>query len=367
MAYKFNPFTGNLDEVGTGGAGSTPGGTDGAVQYNEGGVLKGNSDFTVDPDWNDAATVFTGLKLNVTDTASAAGSKLLDLQVNGTSKVRYVDLETSLGGAAGQAFYTPLVAIRKYYGSAFISNGSNANNGLKIGQNTAGFLDISGSDLGVGFQFPGGMARLTVDASHTFAQRNGTNAQTFRLYNTYTDASNYERTSITRDSSGLVIDAQKDGTGVDPTNLLDLQVGGTSYFLVRDREIYMPGGALINLDRDSSNGIMLGSYGGRHIRLGSDTSILFSPSTPTGGADVQIKRDQQNVLIITNGSTGAGYLKQVPVAVSALPAAATVGAGTRGFVSDSTVAASGNFGATVTGGGSNTVPVYSDGGAWRIG
>jgi len=36
--------------------------------------------------WNDGAEVFTGYKLNVTDTASAAASKLLDLQVGGASK-----------------------------------------------------------------------------------------------------------------------------------------------------------------------------------------------------------------------------------------------------------------------------------------
>jgi hypothetical protein len=37
------------------------------------------------------------------------------------------------------------------------------------------------------------------------------------------------------------------------------------------------------------------------------------------------------------------------------------------MVTDSTVAAAGNFGAVVTGGGANTVPVYSDGTNWRIG
>ena len=36
--------------------------------------------------WNDGATTFTGIKMDVTDTASAAGSKLLDLQVGGTPK-----------------------------------------------------------------------------------------------------------------------------------------------------------------------------------------------------------------------------------------------------------------------------------------
>lgn len=36
--------------------------------------------------WNAAGTSFTAIKMNVTDTASAADSKLLDLQVGGVSK-----------------------------------------------------------------------------------------------------------------------------------------------------------------------------------------------------------------------------------------------------------------------------------------
>jgi len=41
--------------------------------------------------------------------------------------------------------------------------------------------------------------------------------------------------------------------------------------------------------------------------------------------------------------------------------------GARSFVNDSTVAASGNFGAIVAGGGAYTVPVWCDGTNWRIG
>lgn len=36
--------------------------------------------------WNDVVTAFTAIKMNVTDTASASGSKLLDLLIGGTSK-----------------------------------------------------------------------------------------------------------------------------------------------------------------------------------------------------------------------------------------------------------------------------------------
>jgi hypothetical protein len=62
-------------------------GSTGNVQYNNAGKLAGSGDFNVNLDWNNVSTVFTGLKVNVTNTASAAGSNLLDLQVNGTSKV----------------------------------------------------------------------------------------------------------------------------------------------------------------------------------------------------------------------------------------------------------------------------------------
>ena len=49
---------------------------------------------------------------------------------------------------------------------------------------------------------------------------------------------------------------------------------------------------------------------------------------------------------------------------TAIPSAATLGAGSRAFVSDATAA---TFGTTYTSGGSNKVPVYSDGTAWKIG
>jgi hypothetical protein len=43
---------------------------------------------SVTPTWNAGGTTFTGIGLNVTDTASAAGSLLLDLQVGGVSQFK---------------------------------------------------------------------------------------------------------------------------------------------------------------------------------------------------------------------------------------------------------------------------------------
>ena len=170
MALVFNPFTGNFDNIiasssemsmsdGTltvngeinldeGGAFSTTvqavtptanrtisfpdatgtvalvNGANGTIQYNDAGTLKGNSDFTVDPDWNNASTVFTGLKLNVTDTASASGSKSVDIQVNGTSIFKildtiptYADQAAATGGglSAGDIYKTSAGSLQIVY------------------------------------------------------------------------------------------------------------------------------------------------------------------------------------------------------------------------------------------------------------
>jgi len=69
-----------------------------------------------------------------------------------------------------------------------------------------------------------------------------------------------------------------------------------------------------------------------------------------------------------NWSAGYFYtVKTQAYTVATLPNSVTAGAGTRAFVSDSSVAAATNFGAVVAGGGANKVPVYSDSANWRIG
>jgi hypothetical protein len=54
---------------------------------------------------------------------------------------------------------------------------------------------------------------LARDAANTLAQRNGTNAQLFRVYNTYTDGSNYERAFFRWNSNTLEIGTEAGGTG----------------------------------------------------------------------------------------------------------------------------------------------------------
>ena len=70
------------DQTGTVGLVS---GATGNIQYNNAGQLAGTGDLNVELDWTSSTTVYTGLKLNATNTLSAPGSKLVDLQINGTT------------------------------------------------------------------------------------------------------------------------------------------------------------------------------------------------------------------------------------------------------------------------------------------
>jgi len=62
------------------------------------------------------------------------------------------------------------------------------------------------------------------------------------------------------------------------------------------------------------------------------------------------------------GATGAGLIGSTVYASLPSPTA-----GARGFITDGNLVAAGNFAAQVSGGGANSVPVYSDGTNWYIG
>lgn len=66
---------------------------------------------------------------------------------------------------------------------------------------------------------------------------------------------------------------------------------------------------------------------------------------------------------ITGATASLASLKR-PFLVSHLPSAVTAGAQAKAFVEDATTT---TFGSTVVGGGTNKVPVYSDGAVWKIG
>jgi hypothetical protein len=168
--------------------------------------------------WNDAGVTFTGLKFNVTDTASNAASLLLDLQVGGNPIVSVrkdgqvtfvagsktapsVKLSTSNGGLYGRA-------------NGFVSVTDGSTEIALIHSTYAQFresIGLSGGDLSTN----GSDVYLVREAANNLSQRRTTNAQIFRIYRTYTDASNYQRITNTWSTSTAVIHNEGAGTSVD--------------------------------------------------------------------------------------------------------------------------------------------------------
>jgi hypothetical protein len=146
--------------------------------------------------WNTSGTP-TLLKANVTDTASAAGSLLLDLQVGGTSRFR-VD---KVGDVWGSTFRISSLRLAQGGDYAFADNAGSI---WRIGV-------ASGFTEGQIFSAGGNLA-LSLTAN-VIEQRNGTNAQAFRLYNTFTDASNYERLELRFSSNFARLDSSSAGSG----------------------------------------------------------------------------------------------------------------------------------------------------------
>jgi hypothetical protein len=166
--------------------------------------------------WNASGTTFTAIKMNVTDTASAAGSLLMDLQVGGASKFSVrkdgvllvnnsgIGSGISANGNTGSEFNISTTSGRLRIQGDLVSAYSGVfqlQSTAVLGWDGSGDNRLGSSDL-----------ILRRDAANTLAQRNGVNAQTQRLYGTYTDASNYRRLTRTM-STGGVAEIKPEGAG----------------------------------------------------------------------------------------------------------------------------------------------------------
>jgi hypothetical protein len=179
--------------------------------------------------WNNAGVTFTGLRVNVTNTASGSSSLLADFQVNGTSvlevnsrgltKVRKVSNITEYVNIfevfkASSSFFQ----IRDDGNYTFPSVKGGALATLKTVAKSDGFFLASGGQLGWkssaidGYNVAPDLS-IVRDAADTLAQRRTTNPQTFRIYNTYTSATNFERLNLRWASNELIIDAEAGGAG----------------------------------------------------------------------------------------------------------------------------------------------------------
>jgi hypothetical protein len=187
--------------------------------------------------WNTTGTP-TAIKLNVTDTASNAASLLMDLRVGGVSKASVNKAGVLTLNNSGTITWTNASDLTFFSGDGYqrVRAYSFWGSGLSAGIGDNGAADeasvhlasvarlgwTSGSNVNTGTYD----VFLQRDAANTLAQRRGTNAQTFRIYNTFTDASNYERGKMEWGSNALKIGTEKAGTGT--ARALELQTDGTT-------------------------------------------------------------------------------------------------------------------------------------------
>jgi len=124
---------------------------------------------------------------------------------------------------------------------------------------------------------------LLRDAANTLALRNGTNAQAFRVYETYTDASNYARAFI-RAPAGASVEIGTEGAGTgSSTRSLVITVGGTQRWqfqgssgnlrAVADNTVDI-GGAADNRPRDI--------YAAGTVSPGRGVTVAGLPTPSTG-------------------------------------------------------------------------------------
>jgi hypothetical protein len=159
------------------------------------------------------STSGTGFGVNA---ASGFAGNLLDLQVNG-SRMLGVASDGSIQGPNTtftlKTFSTNSFAVFIGTNRVFQLNG---NVGLMLGSSYPIAWSSSPTDVNVGVD-----TFMGRDAANIVFQRNAANAQTFRVYGTYTDASNYVRAALSSTSTTVTLAAETAGTGADdiPLNL----------------------------------------------------------------------------------------------------------------------------------------------------
>lgn len=150
------------------------------------------------------------------------------------------------------------------------------------------------------------------DAAATLAQRNGTNAQAFKVYNTFTDASNYERAVISWAANTLSIGTENAGTGVNRN--LQFTRGGVGVFNFNSTKMNLLQDLWFNVD----NTLDIGASGANRPRNIFLAGAVNSPSGLFIGASGSVAASSDGTFILKNnagtdftmlqlGGTGVGF------------------------------------------------------------
>jgi hypothetical protein len=276
--------------------------------------------------WNAADVTFTAQKINVTDTASAAGSLLADWQFSGVS---YINLRK---GEARVYRGTDVNEYASYFGNkaSLYSYGNLAAEMGSYGFQLRNTGTIGWSNSGSQADNPPFTYLGRDDAAYTLALQNGANAQTFRVYGTYTDSGNYVRASLSSSTTAITLAAETAGTGADDIDLNLTPAGGGA--VRTSSEIF----ALSFFARNDC-GLLSTSAGSSNQGLvfASSLGVQWSEDAYRWGTkDIGLYRSAAGVLAINSGNGGSlrdltlrnvvgqtGYTEMSEMTAPAAPAA----------------------------------------------
>jgi hypothetical protein len=253
--------------------------------------------------WNNVTTTFTSIKLNVTDTTSAAASLLADFQVGGVSKtsIRKDGVLTLSDVSTGAIIFgSSNVTLQRVAGNSAVAAGLNGANSVAIGLGGVWISTVGGANIGFT------ASTNSLNSQDLFISRRGAASLLF----------------------GNVDSAAPVAQTIGPQSV----VAGTS-------------------NTAGANFTVRGSQG-TGTGIGGDIIFQVAPAGSSGSAQntlAQAMRVYNNKTVVV----GAAYT------VATLPAAGTQGR--RAWVTDATAP---TFGGALVGGGAVVIPVFDNGTSW---
>lgn len=161
--------------------------------------------------------------------------------------------------------------------------------GAISGSNTGLTITSGASGAGLTLTVAGGGSNesliLTTKGSGVIEQRNATTAQTLRVYNTYTDASNYERADFAWASNSVFIQTNQAGTGT-ARNLVIGTVGAANFSIRTNAALRWTVNASGHFLPESNNTYDIGASGAkpRNVYIAGSLDAGFGLFKAASGA-----------------------------------------------------------------------------------
>lgn len=292
---------------------SLTGGTlTGAVTSNLGTVTSSTPALTINQTWNNAAATFSLLSATLSNTASNNDSYWVNFQgsdfwggnntpvfrvqgFNGQITVcgKWGDGSIRLGGQSIGCLITAVYGTGLTFAVQGSTNFTIGTHGQYGNNSIFGNWHVNNSLAFTGSGFAG---YISWDASNVLALKNSTNAQTFRLYGTYTDASNYRRLYLSSTTAGaFTIGVEGAGTGASGNTLTIPSVSITTANIISGF-FYEIWGNQTRSGIDQGNGFVTGLIHNGYKFTNSNAAL-------GGTVDTALQRISAGVAGITSGQT----------------------------------------------------------------